>query len=302
MKQFLSILLVLVISVMAIPVLVSADSGTLYLVCKNPDTWTRVNDTTFGTLVYNTSGPTFDFNFTATGLTDGAYSLIYYANPYPGNFPGALIGTGVAAGGALTITGSDNFDMDLPTPPDSNMLVAHNVPPDNYAHAYGAKIWLVPSECYDANTKSVIVWSPTRFLFETDLITYTDTNKTGGKGISLTTVVTEPAAVISFDVDKQSLDFGGVAIGSCSASQIITITNIGNVPIAVTVTPSAGFYTTSLKLGNIESEVLATGGKWVTSTIAVDGNYSYSAIVCPLPGLSGTQTGTLTFIAEYATP
>lgn len=133
---------------------------------KDPVTWEPISDTMHGQLTYYTSGPTFDYNLTATGLVSGTeYSLIYYADPYPGNNPGALIATYMANGsGVISALGeSVNLNLDLPDPADSN-------------YPAGAKIWLVPSSDYDAGTNSLTVWNPTTYLFEIDLITYDDTD------------------------------------------------------------------------------------------------------------------------------
>jgi len=110
-----------------------------------------------------------------------AYSLIYYAdfadrmNEWGGNNPGALIATGIADGtGNLYMVGSVALGINLPCEPDANISTYnYSGAPDYYPTAYGAKIWLVPSSCYDAVNKKVISWSPTLFLFETDLIHYT---------------------------------------------------------------------------------------------------------------------------------
>ncbi len=57
---------------------------SLLLENKDPGTWAVIADGRSGTLNYNVSGATFDFSFTATGLeASTAYSLIYYANPWP---------------------------------------------------------------------------------------------------------------------------------------------------------------------------------------------------------------------------
>lgn len=114
--------------------------------------------------------------------------------------------------------------------------------------------------------------------------------------VTLTTNVTAPVQTIGFSVDKTSLNFGDVIAGSCSASQNITVTNIGDVSIIVTITPSGGFYTNSMKIGDI---LVPTDG-WKTTNILAGDNTTISAKVCPLVGVSGIQSGTLTFMAEYA--
>jgi hypothetical protein len=284
-----------------LPAQAVAYDGTTLLEDKNPDTWAIIVGGKTGTLSYVTSGATFDFSFVASGMEAGVpYSLIYYANPYPGNFPGALIGTGTAtAGGALTITGSPNLGIDLPTAPDSNMLVAHNVPPDNYVHPYGAKIWCVPSVCYNATSKSIITWSPTRFLLETDLITYTDTDKTGGTPITTTTTITEPVSTIGMTVSPTALAFGSVAIGADSAEVAITLNNTGNVPIKATATTSAGFYTDCM-LFKPNGGVYSSASGWVSPTIASGASLIVYAKVHPTITYSGTVTGTLNFVASFA--
>jgi hypothetical protein len=300
LKQLLILALLLV--TLVIPASVQADDYlTLTLDNKNPDTWERLSDGTSGSLYYNTSGAMFDYSFTATGLeASTGYSLIYYANPYPGNFPGALLGTATTDGsGALSIPafGGIELGMSLPTVPDSNMRTPHNLPPDNYATAYGAKVWLVPSGCYDVVTKSVTSWQPTRFLFETDLINYTDTNLAGeGTTIPTTTTVTEPAATIGINVSPLSLNYGSVAIGSCSDNIPITVTNTGTVSVKVTVTPSAGFYATCMKL----NDAAIPAGGLVTATIAPGASVTINSKVCPTTGLSGTLTGSLSLVASFS--
>ena len=93
------------------------------------------------------------------------YSLIYYADGWPGNNPGALLGTGDSTGGGdLTISANPNLGIDLPDPADANSPT-------------GAKIWLIPSSSYNVGTNSVITWPPANdWLFEYNLIKYNDTD------------------------------------------------------------------------------------------------------------------------------
>jgi hypothetical protein len=140
----------------------------MILVQKSPSgSWPVINyPNTWGELKYRVSGPEFDFDFDGYGLmTDMDYSLIYYADPWPGNHRGALLGTGHTdpINGDLTISGSVDLGMDLPDCDD-----------DNYPS--GAKIWLVPSSDYDAGNTKMIGWHPSNYLFEYDLITYDDTD------------------------------------------------------------------------------------------------------------------------------
>jgi len=152
---------------------------------KDPATWGIVEEGAWGKLKYNLEGPTFDFVFNGHGLEiDTEYSLIYYADyenryvNWGGDNPGALIASGTSnEWGDIHLMGSVELNMDLPHPDDANKSIhAYNGTPDFYTNAHGAKIWLVPSSAYDAGNTKVTAWQPTRFLFETDLIWYDDTD------------------------------------------------------------------------------------------------------------------------------
>ncbi|MBZ9577836.1 SipW-dependent-type signal peptide-containing protein [Patescibacteria group bacterium] len=136
--------------------------ASLNMVGKDPTTWEEILDGS-GILTYNTSGPTFNYNFSGTGLNNIKYCLIYYADPWPGNNPGALIASGTATANNLSLIGSYNFGYDLPNASDQNAPA-------------GAKIWLVPCDDYDDTTKSMKAWSPSTYLFEENLIQYDDTD------------------------------------------------------------------------------------------------------------------------------
>lgn len=157
------------------------------LILENKDTdWNVINnDNRVATLIYNPSGSNFNYALIGSGLEpDTEYSLIYYAdyadrfNKWGGDNPGALIGSGITTtNGNLAMDGIINLNMNLPCPPDSN-IDGHDYreTPDEYSNAHGAKLWLVPSTAYNVAENRVTSWSPSDFLFETDLISYTDTN------------------------------------------------------------------------------------------------------------------------------
>jgi len=129
---------------------------------EGEEEWYVQDDNTYGTLEYNVCGTPFDFNLEATGLAVGtSYSLIYYADGWPGNHPGAEIWTGMTdASGDISVSADYTFGFDLPHPDD-----------DNYGS--GAKIWLIPSSAYDAGSNSVTTWPyDTSWLFEYNTITY----------------------------------------------------------------------------------------------------------------------------------
>ncbi|KKU70956.1 MAG: hypothetical protein UX97_C0016G0004 [Candidatus Beckwithbacteria bacterium GW2011_GWA2_47_25] len=129
--------------------------------------WTIIDDNIFGTLIWTGDANEFNYTFSAQGLTPGTnYSLIYYADGWPGNNPGAFIGTFLTDGGGAiaSTTGNPNLGVDLPTLPDGNFAI-------------GAKIWLVLSSDYNSVTKSMTLWNPSQYLFEGNVyIHYDDTN------------------------------------------------------------------------------------------------------------------------------
>jgi hypothetical protein len=309
MKRFLilaiMVLVLLVpISVMAVSPVVTPAAGytaAVQLEDKDPSTWAIIGLGTgkTATLSYIPSGATFSFKLEASGLEVSIpYSLIYYANPYPGNNPGALIVTGTSsAGGLLTITAAPNLNKNLPTPPDANLLIDHSVAPDFYSHAYGAKVWLVPSDCYVGGLIST--YSPTRFLFETDMLNYTDTDLPVVTTLPTTATITEPTSIIGLTVSPASLSFGSVAIGSCSAVVPITLNNTGNVPIKVTANPSVGINTSCMQLQPTGGAYTAALG-WVSPTILAGQSLIVNAKLCPTAAFSGTVPGTLGFNASFA--
>jgi len=137
----------------------------LYLYEKDPGTWEIVEDGAWGKMKYNLAGSTFDFVFNGHGLESNTeYTLIYYADPWPGNHPGALIASGTTNDeGDIHIMGSAELTMDLPDSVDAN-------------YPGGAKIWLVLSSDYDATNKKMVAWDPTEYLFEHNLITFNHTD------------------------------------------------------------------------------------------------------------------------------
>jgi predicted ribosomally synthesized peptide with SipW-like signal peptide len=169
---------------------VTSQQKTLVLENKTAGWQVIGGDNIQGTLTYNTAGDTFNYSFIASGLQhDTNYSLVYYADQqtrftnWGGANPGALIATFTTdVAGAIPATpGNINLGMDLPTANDWNMVafpdycLNHNGF-DSYNTCVGAKIWLVPTSDYNSTTKLLTTWNPANYLFETDLITYDDTN------------------------------------------------------------------------------------------------------------------------------
>ncbi len=143
-----------------------AQLTTLQLKEKDPITWNVVANGASGTLTFNTASNTFDYNLVASGLNNNtSYSLIYYADPWPGNHPGKLIGAHMTDGSGAIASGavSVNLAMDLPMPADANYPV-------------GAKIQLVLTADYNSGTNSMTAWNPSEYLFEMNLVSYDDTN------------------------------------------------------------------------------------------------------------------------------
>lgn len=168
--------------------------STLELENKNTSDWQPITtDGTKGTLTYELVSSAFNYEFEATGLDSNKdYSLIYYADrqdrfvDWGGDNPGALIATFTTdSSGNIPITeGSQNLAMNLPHADDWNGVADpdycdnHNGL-DDYDLCRGAKIWLVPSGDYSATTKKVTWTNFNDYLYETDLITYDDSDTDG---------------------------------------------------------------------------------------------------------------------------
>ena len=185
---------------MAVHLLDAADTGSYtitttatipedvkLLTLDNKDSnWARTpGDGIKGYVIYTPEESTFDYYIYAKGLAATTeYSLMYYADMpdrfvnWGGDNPGALIGTGTTyTDGTLKTPGTMAISAqsgNLPREPDAN--IAENFyggAPDYYLTPHGAKLWLVPSSDYTA--PALTAWNPTAYLFETDLIEYTET-------------------------------------------------------------------------------------------------------------------------------
>jgi len=174
--------------------------ATLLLENKNAS-WTKMLDDGIGaTLNYNTSGTSFDFNLSATGLAvDTEYSLIYYTdtedryNDWNGA-DGIVIANFITeSDGSIESEDMSVFlGMSMPNTLDANAYyydysksIEEHGTGDMYPHAHGAKIWLVPTSALTDGDLPVQAWPPTdNWLFETDLISFTQevSNPVGDTG------------------------------------------------------------------------------------------------------------------------
>lgn len=127
------------------------------------------SDQIFADLTWEGNGPTFNYSLVGQGLAAGTnYSLVYYADGWPGNNPGAFIGNGTSdPSGNISFSGTPNLGVDLPTLPDGNFSV-------------GAKVWLVRTSDYNGGSLSIgpmTAWNPSQYLFEGNVyINYNDTD------------------------------------------------------------------------------------------------------------------------------
>ncbi len=155
------------------------------------ETWNIINDNMQATLTFDTVNPEFDYDFEATGLgMETEYALVYYAdydprfNMWGGDNPGAIIEIFTTdQNGYYSSSRSIDLGMNLPTEPDWNInptpdyCDCHNGH-DDYVHCKGgAKIWIVPtSHLTNGDSLPMVSWDMSKYLFETDLITYFDCN------------------------------------------------------------------------------------------------------------------------------
>ena len=313
LKKKLGILIALVmaISLCLVPGAASASvvyDSSLTLENKNYTTWAIKSDVISGTLLFNKAGPTFDFKLTGAGLTDGGYSLIYYADKedrfayWGGDNPGAVIATFTASGGAIS-SGDMSVDlsMNLPCPPDANMYDHdYTLPPDEYDNAHGAKIWLVPTGVLTGGVLPVNVWPPTdNWLFETELIWYDDTDVTN-TGVGLQNVSEQITAIT---VSPTYINFGTVNPGNSSAIETISVENIGTVTVSVgaELDPLTGTIFNHLQLNGYFSP--SKLGDWPTVSgfgslsPSIINNVNAQLVIPATYSAQGTETATLIFIA-----
>jgi len=125
-----------------------------------------------GKLEYSLFGEKFAFSFQGHKLARKTnYTLIYYPDPWPGTDLICLGRGRTNHGGNIEIHGKKNVGPGLPRDYDANF---NAVSPSG---AVGAKIWLVPSsDVQCTNGARMLNWNPTKYLFEYNLIIYTQTH------------------------------------------------------------------------------------------------------------------------------
>ena len=123
-------------------------------------TWNIIQPGAWAWLTFKNSGKTFDYVTQGYGLLShsASYSVVYYADPWPGNHPGASLGSATtdAAGNVGPFWGSVPLGFNLPTAPDTNP---------------GAKLWYALTADYDGHGIIGNGNAP-QYLFENNGITY----------------------------------------------------------------------------------------------------------------------------------
>jgi hypothetical protein len=279
MNKILGITAILMTAMFASSVL-AADT-TLTLENKNPTTWVaQTGDTIKATLTFNPVSSTFDYTLTVTDLTANTqYALIYYKDQNSrfvnwGGDAGKVIATFTTDGGGDYNSGSQsvNLDMNLPSSPDWNINPSpdycdlHNTF-DDYTHCKGAKLWIVPtSDLTSDNSLPLDAWNPTTYLFETDLITYSDSNLP---------TVTATCGVLPCDANSQCggstpiCESGSCVAATCGISA--TAIGFGNLLPGATVGNDLSVKSTVANGGTVP-----TTGLWIEGTDWVGTYYSSS--------------------------
>lgn len=206
------------------------------VVLENKDSsWQPINDTVSATIDYNLAGDEFEYHAYGTAVGNMQYSLIYYADQpnrfvnWGGDNPGAMIGTiTTLTNGSFDVIGSVDLDMNLPCTPDANMNISeHNYSgaPDYYAHATGAKLWMVPTAALPdpyPGDGAWAFWNTGGILFETDLITYDDCDLS----------ITSPCQPANATIDV------GDTFGGTVPITVTNATNVGSVDLTVSYNSS----------------------------------------------------------------
>ena len=268
-----SILLIgIALMAMLIAPVSAVDFGTnLNLVQKDPSDWDEIaSPTASGVFNYGCDG--FSFHASGTGLTDGNYVLISYAEPYPGN-GSKVLGTGIASGHSITITGSAGWA--------SNLTINHYGADaaGDYKNTDGAKVWLVPVADFDGT--KFTVWNPTTYLFDQNLISPL-CSVAGGASTTVSGSISKSLAI---STDKASIEFGAFKVGDNEKDLVGTISVTSSFVPAWKVTAA-----TSDGQGYMRIESPFVTGTKLTENLK---QYNYNAAVPGWVNANGlTYTGT----------
>jgi hypothetical protein len=181
---------------------VSCEGKDLILILENKNsTWGIIEDGVKATLKYDSIGLTFKGTLTTTGLSEETnYSLIYYpdkedrSDPLKWNGEGGKV-IATFEGDVTDLAIDNNLGINLPNAGDWNIAPSpdycdyHNTF-DDYEHCSGAKIWIVKTDDLTSGNLPLINWNPTAWLFETDLITYTQDERDCDYWVSTKTPIT----------------------------------------------------------------------------------------------------------------
>lgn len=192
--------------------------------------WNIVGNGYNATIVYGDVGSMFVWHASGTAKqTNTEYSLIYYADPWPGDNPGALIGTFETDGaGKFDVADSTDIGFSLPHADDANGNASetnYSGAPDCYDHANGAKLWIVLSDDYAE--PAMTRWDPAEYLFETELITYTydTTTASGLTMISIGDAFNGDTVPI---VISNSMNVGSVDLTLSYDPAVVKVTSVAN--------------------------------------------------------------------------
>ena len=169
------------------------------------------NDVVGAVVEYNANADMFEWHASGNVSVAGAeYDLIYYADPWEGNNPGAYIATiQTESSGAFDKMGEVNLNMDLPCEPDAN-------------YNSGAKIWMVLRDDYDETNAKMTAWNSDSYLFEMNMAHYNDCDRDANS----------PSYPANATVDV------GVSFGGSVPITISNASNVGSVQMAVTYNSS----------------------------------------------------------------
>lgn len=113
--------------------------------------------------------------------------------------------------------------------------------------------------------------------------------------VLLETEVLNP--IICIDVSPTSIDFGSLHAGETSATEVLTIENLGTVDVKVTASTDSAFYDAALYLGGYNP---ISG--WSKNIVKGTSSNVGAKVVVPDDWTAGTETGTLIFWAELPLP
>lgn len=279
---FIAVLMLVMSPVMAV-------TGSPLTLIQKDSGWGNIAEGQTGTFTYDCDGFTFNSVNVAASTP---YTLISYAEPYPGT-GSKVLGTGASdANGDITISGTDGWESNL---------VANTYTAGEYAGQTGSKVWLVPT--VDFNGVQLVAWNQANYLFEDNLISPSCEPSSG----ATTEVSGTIERTLSISTDTGAVAFNNFVVGDNEKDNIgaitVTSTFVPTWKVTASTSDGAGYmrigspYVSGLQLTNKLQEYNYQAAAWQdangmtftgTGTQSMSMSFKQNVLITDAPGAYGT--------------